>query len=130
MKRILFVDDDPDIVEMLAYCANKAGFDVLTANRGHEAFQIAHWWHPHLIVLDVLLPDSDGISICEMLRRSPATAAIPVVVMTALSGHLSRLIALDAGATAYIAKPFSPQQVLSQISGLLGALVTGGIEKT
>ena len=118
-KKILVVDDDADIVELLSFNLKQAGFAIGTAFDGIEALRKARSIAPDLILLDLMLPKLDGLSVCEILRRNVATASIPVILLTALSGELGRLAGLDSGATDYVTKPFSPRQLVSKVDALL-----------
>src|SRR5579864_1498702 len=105
-KKILVVDDDADVVELLCFNLKKAGFAIGTAFNGVEALKKARSIAPDLILLDLMLPELDGFAVCEILRRDPATASIPIIMVTALSTQLARLAGLEAGANAYVTKPF------------------------
>ncbi len=117
--RILVVEDDPDQVELLRFNLKRAGFSVGTAADGIEGLKKARSIAPDLILLDLLLPELNGFAVCEILRRDPATAAIPILVLTALSSSFSRLVGLEAGAHDYLTKPFSPKVLLTRINQLL-----------
>ena len=123
-KKILVVDDDADIVELLSFNLKQAGFAIGTAFDGIEALRKVRSITPDLILLDLMLPKLDGLSVCEILRRNVATASIPVILLTALSGELGRLAGLDSGATDYMTKPFSPRQLVSKVETLLRKLDT------
>src|SRR4051812_33785005 len=105
MLTVLLVDDDPDMLELLNHNFRNAGFTVATAANGMEGLHRARRILPDIIVLDLLLPDLDGISVCEILRKQPSTASIPILMLTAVAGQLSRLAGLEAGADAYLTKP-------------------------
>lgn len=122
-KRILAVDDDADLLELLRFTLNKAGFAVGTASDGVEALKKACTLLPDLIVLDVMMPQLDGLAVCEVLRRDPVTAEIPILLLTAASGQLSRLAGLHAGAAEYMTKPFSPKELVARIHELLQSRV-------
>jgi DNA-binding response OmpR family regulator len=118
-NRILVVDDDADFVELLSFNLQKAGFIVGTAADGVEAIKKVRSLNPDLIVLDLMLPELDGLAVCEVLRREPVTRSIPVIMVTAVSGGLGRLAGLDAGANEYITKPFSLKQLVGRIQQML-----------
>src|SRR5688572_764582 len=99
--KILVVDDEPDIVELLRYNLVLEGHQVLSANGGTQALNLARQHLPDLILLDLMLPDVDGFSICEILRCQPSTADIPVILLTAMSGELPRLHGFEVGAVDY-----------------------------
>ena len=118
-KKILVVDDDAELVELLSFNLKKAGFAIGTAFDGIEALKKARSIAPDLILLDLMLPELDGFAVCEILRRNAATASIPVIMLTALSGELGRLAGMDSGANDYVTKPFSPKQLVSKVDQLL-----------
>src|SRR5882724_9014925 len=101
-KKILVVDDDADIVELLSFNLKQAGFAIGTAANGIEALKKVRSMLPDLVLLDLMLPEMDGFAVCEILRRDANTAAIPVIMITALSGELARLSGLDCGASDYV----------------------------
>jgi DNA-binding response OmpR family regulator len=119
-KRILVVEDDADMSELLAFNLKQAGFTVGTAADGVEGLKKARTSNPDLVLLDVMLPDLDGFTVCGILRREPKTAEIPIIIVTALSSQLSRFSGFEAGADAYVTKPFSPKCLLERVQLLLG----------
>ena len=119
-KKILIVEDDRDLIELLCFNLRKAGFSVGTAKDGIEALQKARSICPDLILLDWMLPELDGLAVCEILRRDPAMGSVPIIFLTAMSSQLARLAGLDAGADDYITKPFSPKVLLEQVERRLG----------
>jgi len=118
-KRILVVDDDPDWVELLSFNLKKAGFAIGTAGNGIDALKKARTLAPDLILLDLKLPELDGFAVCETLRRNAATASIPIIMLTALSGEMGRLAGMDCGATDYLMKPSSLKRLLARVEELL-----------
>jgi len=119
MAKILLVDDEEDMVELLAFNLQEQGHSIITAGAGLEALDKARALVPDLILLDLMLPDLDGISICELLRRQPATRGIPIIMITALGGEIARLAAFDSGVNDYMRKPFSPRELVKQVGDLL-----------
>ena len=119
-KRILVVDDDADLVELLSFNLRKAGFAIGTATNGVDALKKARSLLPDLILLDLMLPELDGFAVCEILRRDTVTQSIPIIMLTALSTELGRLAGLSAGATEYIPKPFSPKILIARVQNILG----------
>ena len=117
--KILIVDDDPDMVEMLRCAFTEAGYSTDTATSGAEAVSEAQRWCPDLVVLDLLLPEMNGYGVCERLRRNPATAAVPIVMITVLPGQFPRLVGLESGVNAFVHKPFQTQELISCVEGLL-----------
>lgn len=119
-KKILVVEDDPDLVELLSFNLRACGFTVTTAGDGVDALKKTRSIMPDLILLDLMLPELDGFGVCETLRRDPATAGIPIIMVTAMSSQFARLAGLEAGANDYITKPFSPKQLIARVQALLG----------
>ena len=117
--KILVVDDEPEAVELVAFNLKNAGFDVVTAADGTQALQKARAALPSLIVLDVMLPEVDGLEVCKMLRRDPATSAVPIIMLTAKAAEIDRVLGLELGADDYITKPFSPRELVLRIKKLL-----------
>jgi DNA-binding response OmpR family regulator len=129
--KILVVDDEPEAVELVDFNLKQAGFEVLTAADGAEALKKAHSAVPSLIVLDLMLPEIDGLEVCKMLRRDPATASIPIVMLTAKAAEIDRILGLELGADDYITKPFSPRELVLRIKRILlrGRAVEEGGER-
>jgi DNA-binding response OmpR family regulator len=117
--KILVVDDEPDAVELVEFNLTAAGYEVLTAADGKEALQKARTALPDLIVLDVMMPQVDGLEACKILRRDPATSAIPILMLTAKAAEIDRVLGLELGADDYVTKPFSPRELVLRIKGLL-----------
>jgi len=118
-NKILVVDDEPDIVELIGFNLRAEGYEVITAANGREALNQARANLPDLIVLDLMLPEMDGLTVCELLHHLPSTARIPIIMLTAWKSELTRLIGLDTGAKEYITKPFSPRELVSRINTTL-----------
>ncbi len=119
MAKILVVDDEPDAVELLEFNLKHAGFEVVTAADGTAALKKARASLPDLIVLDVMLPEVDGLEVCKLLRRDAATAGIPIIMLTAKAAEIDRVLGLELGADDYVTKPFSPRELMLRIKGLL-----------
>lgn len=118
-SRILVVDDEPEAVELVEFNLKQAGYEVAAAADGAEALKKAHGWLPNLIVLDLMLPEVDGLEVCKMLRRDPATAAVPVIMLTAKAAEIDRVLGLELGADDYITKPFSPRELVLRVKNIL-----------
>jgi DNA-binding response OmpR family regulator len=118
--KILVVDDDPDQLEMLHLYLKKAGYAIGTATNGVDAIKKALSVSPDLILLDLVLPELDGFTVCERLRQDPATASVPIIMLTALTGQIGRLAGLGAGANDYVPKPYDPIQLVAKVKELLG----------
>jgi DNA-binding response OmpR family regulator len=119
-KKILVVEDDADLVELLSFNLKKAGFAIGTASDGTDALKKARSVLPDLILLDLMLPEMDGYAVCETLRRDPATASIPIIMLTAMSSELARLAGFESGANDFVTKPFNLKHLLMRIEGMLG----------
>jgi two-component system phosphate regulon response regulator PhoB len=118
-RRILIVEDEPSIVEVLEYNLAREGFEVSSKSRGDTALAAIRADPPDLIVLDLMLPGMDGLEITRALKRDPATAHIPLVMLTAKGEELDRIVGLELGADDYIGKPFSPREVVLRIKAVL-----------
>jgi len=113
------VDDEPEAVELLEFSLKKAGFDVITATDGAQALKQARSALPHLIVLDLMLPEMDGLEVCKILRRDSATARIPIIMLTAKAAEVDRIVGLELGADDYVTKPFSPRELVLRVNKVL-----------
>jgi DNA-binding response OmpR family regulator len=118
-SKILIVEDDHNIVELLTYNLEQEGYDVHVALDGADALQRAAADAPDLIILDLLLPEIDGLEVCRLLKRNRQTAAIPVIMLTAKSEEIDRIVGFELGADDYIAKPFSPREVVLRVRAVL-----------
>jgi DNA-binding response OmpR family regulator len=125
-QKILVVDDEPDIVELVAFNLEAEGYEVITATDGMQALNRARAILPDLIVLDLMLPELDGLAVCEILRRLPSTGSIPIIILTAWKGELTRMIGLDYGAGDYLTKPFSPRELVNRVNHTLRAQMEKG----
>jgi len=119
MTKILVIDDEPDAVELVEFNLRSAGYEVVTAADGAEALKKARAHSPDLVVLDVMLPEVDGLEVCKILRRDPATSGIPIIMLTAKAAEIDRVLGLELGADDYITKPFSPRELVLRIKNLL-----------
>jgi two-component system phosphate regulon response regulator PhoB len=115
------VDDEPDAVELIAFNLKGAGLDVITAADGSEALRKAAQQSPDLIVLDVMLPEVDGLEVCKVLRRDPKTSALPILMLTSKAAEMDRVLGLELGADDYVTKPFSPRELVLRVKRLLRA---------
>ena len=116
---ILLVDDEPDILEIVSYNLTAEGYKVYTANNGVEALEKAKKKKPHLIILDVMMPEMDGIETCEAIRNTPDLAHTIVTFLTARGEDYSQMAGFDAGADDYITKPIKPKVLVSKVKSLL-----------
>lgn len=118
-QKILIVDDEPDILELIEYNLKKEGYQVYTASNGLEAIQAAKKYNPDLIVLDIMMPKLDGIETCRQLRAMPDFKNTFMVFLTARSEEYSEISGFNVGADDYIAKPIKPRALISRINAIL-----------
>ncbi len=117
--RILVVDDEADILNLLDYTLSKAGFEVVTAADGPEAIEKAVRSAPSLIVLDIMLPDMDGTDVLKRLKDDETTRRIPVIMLTAKGDEIDKIVGLELGAEDYVTKPFSPREFVLRVKAVL-----------
>jgi len=115
LGKILVVDDEQDIVEFIDYNLHKAGYETITANNGDEAIRKAALFNPDLILLDVMMPEKDGLQTIQQLRRNPDLDGTIIIFLTALSDEKSEIEGLKMGADDYIAKPIKPELLLTRL---------------
>jgi DNA-binding response OmpR family regulator len=115
-ERILVVDDEPSILELVAYNLRRAGFEVLTADNGEDGLRIAREEEIDLVILDVMLPGIDGFEVLRALRRH---SELPVLMLTARGEEIDRVVGFEIGADDYVTKPFSPQELVLRIRAVL-----------
>ena len=118
IPKILVVDDDPDIVEILRYNLSLAGYEVKAASNGKEAIKKAKIFIPEIILLDVMMPEMDGIEACRLLREIPSLNNTRIIFLSARNEDYTQLSAFDAGADDYISKPVKPKILLKKISSI------------
>tara|TARA_A100001011_G_scaffold400594_1_gene516651 strand:- start:8431 stop:9108 length:678 start_codon:yes stop_codon:yes gene_type:complete len=117
--KILLVDDEPDILEILSYPLKNEGFQVYTASNGLEAIKLAKDIKPHLIVLDVMMPEMDGIEACEIIRKDKKISNTLITFLSARGEDYSKIAGFNAGADDYITKPIKPKVLVSKVKSLL-----------
>ncbi|HIY75526.1 MAG TPA: response regulator transcription factor [Candidatus Sphingobacterium stercorigallinarum] len=127
-QKILVVDDEPDIVELISYHLTKEGYQVHTASNGKEAIKTAKEVFPDLIILDVMMPEMDGIEACRLMRSMPEFKHIFMVFLTARSEEYSEIAGFHVGADDYIAKPIKPRALMSRINAILRRNASDTIE--
>jgi two-component system alkaline phosphatase synthesis response regulator PhoP len=118
-NKILIVDDDIDILELLQYNLEKEGYEVKIANNGQKALDIASIFQPNLVLLDIMMPGIDGVETCRLLRENTTLTDTHILFLTARSEEYSEVAAFDAGADDYITKPIKPRALLSRIGAIL-----------
>jgi two-component system alkaline phosphatase synthesis response regulator PhoP len=114
--RILVVDDEAAVTDLLAYNLRKAGYEVFSAADGREALRLARENKPDLILLDLMIPEIDGLEVCRELRK---TSGVPVIMVTALGEEIDRVVGLELGADDYITKPFGVRELLARVKAVL-----------
>jgi phosphate regulon transcriptional regulator PhoB len=119
MKQIYIVEDEKDIVDLLQYNLEKEGYRVLSSLDGSEAIKRIPEKTPDLILLDLMLPGTDGLTVCRTLKNDPKTAHIPVVMLTAKGEESDKVVGLELGADDYITKPFSVKEVMARVKAVL-----------
>src|SRR5438105_7676803 len=117
--KILVVDDEPDVLHLVEHNLLAANYEIITAADGAEALKRARAALPNLIILDLMLPELDGLEVCKLLRRDPSTAAIPIIMLTARAAEMDRVLGLELGADDYVTKPFSPRELVLRVKRLL-----------
>ena len=125
-QRITLVEDEADIAEVLAYNLGKEGFEVEVHERGDAALEAIRHRPPDLILLDLMLPGLDGLEITRALKREAGISTIPLVMLTAKSEEVDRIVGLELGADDYIPKPFSPREVVLRVKAVLRRFKTSG----
>jgi two-component system alkaline phosphatase synthesis response regulator PhoP len=127
--RILLVDDEPDILEFISYNLNKEGFEVFTSTNGRDAIKIASKEKPDLIILDVMMPDLDGIETCRIIRESSELKNVLIAFLTARNEDYSQIAGFDAGADDYINKPIKPRVLVSRVKAILRRAGKSGLSE-
>ena len=119
MERVLIVDDDPDIVRLVSYNLAQAGFEPSSAGTGRQALEMIESTAPDLVLLDLMLPDIDGIEVCRTLRSRESTRLLPIVMLTARSEEIDRVVGFELGADDYVMKPFSTRELVLRVKSIL-----------
>lgn len=124
-KTILVVDDEPDIVELVRYNLEKEGFEVLAADHGEKALSLMNRERVDLLILDLMLPGMQGLDVCRRIKENPAHAGLPVIMLTAKSDELDRVLGLEMGADDYVVKPFGPRELVARVKAVLRRAAAG-----
>ena len=127
-KKILLVDDESDVTDLLAYNLKSKGFVVEAVNDPNRSVGVARTFMPDLVILDVMMPDLNGIQICRMLRADPKLKQVPVIFLTAKAEEGDRIQGLETGADDYICKPFSTKELILRVQSILRRLGGGGAD--
>ncbi len=123
--KILVVDDETDALEVLGFKLREAGYEPVFASDGTTALTLARTERPALVVLDLMLPEIDGLEVCRLLRRDPATSGLPIIMLTAKATETDRIVGLEIGADDYVTKPFSPRELVLRIKKTLARASAG-----
>ena len=118
-RKILVVDDEPVLVETMAYNLEQAGYQVTTVTDGMSALEAARRETPDLVILDIMLPELDGLEVCRLLRRAGNTATTPIMMLTAKGEEIDKVVGLEVGADDYVTKPFGRRELLARVRALL-----------
>ena len=118
-QKVLVVDDEENIRMLVKFNLEKAGYEVLEASDGNKAIETAVNSTPDIVILDLMLPGIDGLEVCRNLKRHPRTAALPIIMLTAKSDEIDRVIGLELGADDYMTKPFSQRELVARIKAVL-----------
>jgi phosphate regulon transcriptional regulator PhoB len=118
-SRVLIVEDEPDIRDLVVHHLKREGYQVSAASSGEEALRQVQAAPPDLVLLDLMMPAMDGLEVCRRLRQDPATASLPIVMLTAKGDEVDRVLGLEIGADDYIVKPFSPKELLARVRAVL-----------
>ncbi len=116
---VLVVEDEPDIRNLVVHHLTRDGFRCRTAATGAEALASIRTAAPDLVVLDLMLPEMNGLEVCRRLRTDPSTAGVPIIMLTAKSDEVDRIVGLEMGADDYVAKPFSPKELVARVRAVL-----------
>jgi len=127
--RVLIVEDEKDVREMLRLNLKAGGFDVLEAHNGAEGLAIAKAELPSVVILDLMMPEMSGMEVCRALRRNPATSRIPILMLTAKSTEVDKVAGLEVGADDYVTKPFSPRELLLRVRAVARRQPDQGVSK-
>lgn len=119
MSKILIVDDEANIRQLVKYNLEKESYQVLEAEDGLQGIRLAKTEKPDLMLLDLMLPQMDGLEVCRSLKGNPATAALPIIMLTAKSEEIDKVIGLELGADDYMTKPFSPRELVARVKAVL-----------
>ena len=118
-QKVLVVEDDPDIIHLLQYHLEQEGYKVSVAQDGQKGLKLAQEEKPDLILLDLMLPKMSGLDVCRILKGEKGTSTIPIVMLTAKSEEVDRVVGFELGADDYVGKPFSPRELLLRVKAIL-----------
>ena len=118
-KHVLVVEDEPDTAELIEIHLKNDGYRVTVAGDGDQALKKVHKHMPDLVILDLMIPEITGVEVCKFIRKDPATQSIPIIMCTAKTGEIDKILGLELGADDYVTKPFSPRELLLRVKNLI-----------
>ena len=118
-NKIVVIEDEPDIVEVLSYNLKREGFNVVSVERGDEGLNAVRNQSPNLVILDLMLPGIDGLSLCQQMKSDPLIKEIPIIIISAKGEESDVVIGLELGADDYLPKPFSPRELLARVKAVM-----------
>ncbi len=118
-KKILIVEDEKDILDLIRMYLERESYRTLTTTSGCEALKLARAEHPHLMILDLMLPEMDGFEVCRNIRADPTISGTPIIMVTAKAEHADTVVGLELGADDYVTKPFQPRELVARVKALL-----------
>ena len=127
MERVLVVDDEPTVTEVVERYLSLEGYDVSLAANGHDALRLTQEWAPDLVVLDLMLPGVDGLEVCRQIRKD---SQVPIIMLTAKGDETDRIVGLELGADDYVTKPFSPRELVARVKTVLRRISSGPTQTT
>ena len=127
-KHILVVEDEPDTEELLELHLQNEGYRVTVAADGEQALSKLHKLMPNMVILDLMIPEIDGLEVCKFIRKDPATESLPVMMCTAKTSEIDKILGLEQGADDYVTKPFSPRELVLRVKNLLRRTETNQVQ--
>lgn len=127
-KHILVVEDEPDTGELLELHLQNEGYRVTVAADGEQALSKLHKLMPDMVILDLMIPEIDGLEVCKFIRKDPATESLPVMMCTAKTSEIDKILGLEQGADDYVTKPFSPRELVLRVKNLLRRTETNQVQ--
>ena len=118
-KHVLVVEDEPDTAELIELHLKNDGYRTTVAGDGNEALKKVHKHMPDLVILDLMIPEINGVEVCKFIRKDTATQSIPIIMCTAKTGEIDKILGLELGADDYVTKPFSPRELLLRVKNLI-----------
>ena len=118
-KHVLVVEDEPDTAELIELHLKNDGYRVTVAGDGDQALKKVHKHMPDLVILDLMIPEINGVEVCKFIRKDTATQSIPIIMCTAKTGEIDKILGLELGADDYVTKPFSPRELLLRVKNLI-----------